>query len=213
MKFFKSLKKTMLIISVTYIAIGVLMIIDKETCNKLAFEILAYGLTIGGILSMIRYFMIDIKNRIKRNDFVIGSLLVSIAAVIYLTRADVAYLMGKIIALAMIFSGFHKIQDLFDVKAANGKNVTGIYLFGFFVCVSIGLLVLFDVIKNTNALYVIGGLGMCVCGISDIVSNFYFAFIYGGYDSKEKKETYNIQVDETEVKADSVSVDDEQKLD
>ena len=68
MKFLKSIKKAMLIISITYITIGVIMIMNKQESNKQVIEILAYGLSIAGLLSMIRYFLINVRERFKRND-------------------------------------------------------------------------------------------------------------------------------------------------
>lgn len=200
MKFIKTIKKTMLVISATYITIGVLMIINRQESNAQAFLILTYGLSIAGLLSMIRYFLINVKERVKRNDFVIGALLISIAAVIYLTRDNVSFLTGKILAIAMIISGFHKIQDMFDVGAAGRSNV-GIYLFGFIVCVGLGALILFEVITNENILYVVIGIGMCICGISDIVSNFYVAFSVSEYEKENKEPVFNIPtVDEEPIK-------------
>lgn len=207
MKLINAIKKTMLIISAAYITIGVLMIINKQASNRQVFEILAYGLAIAGLLSMIRYFMINVKERIKRNDFIVGALLISIAAMIYLSKNDISYQVGKILAIAMIISGFHKIQDLFDINAT-GKRATGICLFGFVVCVGLGALVFFDIIKNIDVLYILIGLGMCICGISDIVANFYIAYAVTEYEATVNEKTKIIpSTSEVEVKE-----DEEEKL-
>lgn len=210
MKLIKAIKKTMLIISATYITIGVLMIINKQASDKQVFEVLAYGLAIAGLLSMIRYFMLNVRERIKRNDFIIGALLISIAAMIYLSKNDISYQVGKILAIAMIISGFHKIQDLFDIKAS-GKNATGICLFGFLICVALGALVLFDVVKNADFLYILIGVGMCICGISDIVSNFYTAYAVANYETTwaEKSKVRPVPSD---IEEENMPNDDEQKL-
>lgn len=202
MKFIKNLKKAMLIINITYIAIGALMIIERESSNKLIFELLTYGLSISGLLFMIRYFLIKVNDRIKRNDFIIGALLVSIAAMIFLSKEDIVYLVYKILGIAMIISGIHKIQDLFDVKAS-GKNRTSIYLFGFVICFGLGVIVVLDIIRNMNILYILIGTGMCICGISDIVSNFYTAYAVSSYEQAQIEKTENVSIpnekDETKM--------------
>lgn len=182
MKFLKSLKKTMLVISATYITVGVLMIMNKAETNDLVFQILAYGLALAGLLSIIRYFLINVKYRFKRDDFIVGILLIAIGAVIYLSKEDITYLVERILAIAMIVSGFHKIQDMFDTRAA-GKSLVGLYLFGFTVCAGLGALTLFGVIKNPDVVYVLVGLGMCICGISDLVSNFFVAYAVVNYEN------------------------------
>lgn len=181
MKFLKSLKKTMIVISVTYITVGVLMMINKNTSNKIVFEVLAYGLALAGLLSVIRYFLINVKYRFKRNDFIVGILLISIAAVIYLSKNDISYLVSRILGISMIVSGFHKLQDMFDTRAS-GKSAVGLYLFGFIVCAGVGALTLFDVVTNLDVLYVMVGLGMCVCGISDLISNVFVAYAVANYN-------------------------------
>lgn len=181
MKFLKSLKKTMIVISVTYITVGVLMMMNKNTTNKIVFEVLAYGLALAGLLSVIRYFLINVKYRFKRNDFIVGILLISIAAVIYLSKNDISYLVSRILGISMIVSGFHKLQDMFDTRAS-GKSAVGLYLFGFIVCAGVGALTLFDVVTNLDVLYVMVGLGMCVCGISDLISNVFVAYAVANYN-------------------------------
>lgn len=193
----------MLIISITYIAIGVIMIMNKQESNKQVIEILAYGLSIAGLLSMIRYFLINVRERFKRNDFLLGALLISLAAIIYLSKNDITYLVGKLIAIAMMISGISKIQDLFDTKAA-GKRCIGIYLFGFTICVIFGLIVLFDIIKNIDTLYIVIGIGMCICGISDIASNFYVAYAIANYEKTWAERAKVKEVPEEVVEANSV---------
>lgn len=185
MVFFKALKKTMLVISVMYIAIGVLLIVNKEGSNNIVFDLLAYGLTVSGVISMIKYFTVEVKERIKRSDFVVGAILLSLGILIFVSRETVSSLVSNILAIAMIVSGLHKIQDMFDTSAT-GYNATGLYLFGFVFCSGLGTLVLCNLIKAPNLYYVVVGLGMTVCGISDLVSNFFVAFRVA--NKKENKE-------------------------
>lgn len=191
MKFIKAIKKTLLVVSATYITIGVLILIYKEASNKQVYEILSIGLAIAGLLSIIRYFLLDIRERIKRNDFIIGILLISIAAIIYLSKNDITYLVSKVIAVAMIISGFEKIEDMFDAITI-GKRASAVYIFGFIICAGLGVFVLFDVISSKDVLYVVVGIGMCLCGISDIVSNIYIAASLAGYEKnlEAKQEAY-----------------------
>ena len=207
MKFLRAIKKTMLVVSATYITIGVLVLIYKETSNQQVFEILAIGLGAAGILSVIKYFMIDIRERIKRNDFIIGILLISIAAIIYLSTKDISYMVSKIIAIAMIISGFAKIEDMFDAIAI-GRHGFAIYLCGFMICAGLGTFVLLDIISSNDVLYLIIGIGMCFCGISDLVSNIYIAASLAGYEKhleeKEKAQEEMIEENQEEQIAEAI---------
>lgn len=190
MKTLKSIKFSMLLISCIFITIGIMLLLNNKESYELIMKILVYGLAISGVFSMIKYFFTNVRRRFKQDDFIIGALLISIAMLLYITKDGAAYLTEKILALAIIVSGLHKIQDMFD-SIALGKKTVGIYLFGFVICAGLGALFLFDIIKSENLFYVLLGLGMCVSGISDLVSNFYLASTIGNLEENIKTSSIN----------------------
>lgn len=190
MKTLKSIKFSMLLISCIFITIGIMLLLNNKESYELIMKILVYGLVISGVFSMIKYFFTNVRRRFKQDDFIIGALLISIAMLLYITKDGAAYLTEKILALAIIISGLHKIQDMFD-SIALGKKTVGIYLFGFVICAGLGVLFLFDIIKSENLFYVLLGLGMCVSGISDLVSNFYLASTIGNLEENIKTSSIN----------------------
>lgn len=185
MKLLSLLKKTMIIISLMYIAVGILLFVNNENSQTTIMQILVIGLLIAGLLSMVRYFLNDVKRRYRSSDFVVGSLLIAIAGLIYFTKEDSINMSSKILALAIVVSGIHKIQDMFDLRAL-GIKATSLYLFGFFICTGLGILLLFDVVTSESLYKVLLGLGMCVCGISDICSNFFVASGLVNYSTKNE---------------------------
>lgn len=185
MKLLSLLKKTMIIISLMYIAVGILLFVNNENSQTTIMQILVIGLFIAGLLSMVRYFLNDVKRRYRSSDFVVGSLLIAIAGLIYFTKEDSINMSSKILALAIVVSGIHKIQDMFDLRAL-GIKATSLYLFGFFICTGLGILLLFDVVTSESLYKVLLGLGMCVCGISDICSNFFVASGLVNYSTKNE---------------------------
>lgn len=188
MKLLSLLKKTTLVISIMYITLGVMIILKKEESNLVVMEILSIGLIFSGLLSIIKYFTTDVKERYKGDDFIIGSLLIAIAASVYLTRDNFSNIGGELLAIAIIVSGLHKFQDLFDLRAVNIKQAP-IYLFGFVVCTGIGVLLLSDIIETSSIRVVILGLGLLLSGISDVVSNFYVSTsIYKYINEKERSD-------------------------
>ena len=182
---YKSIKKTMLVISIMYIVLGTMIIVKKEESSFLVMEILSFGLLASGLISIIKYFTTDVKERYKGDDFVIGSLLLSIGAMVYFTRDNFSSIGDKILALAVIISGLHKFQDLFDLKAVGVKQ-TPIYLFGFVICFTLGILLLLDAIHTSNVKVVLLGLGLLISGISDIISNFYVSSEIYKYLNKQE---------------------------
>ena len=185
MKLISLLKKTMIIISMMYIAVGILLFVNNESSMTTIMQILVVGSLIAGLLSMVRYFLNDVKRRYRSSDFVVGSLLIAIAGLIYFAKEDAVNMSGKILALAIIVSGIHKIQDMFDLRAL-GIKATSLYLFGFFICTGLGALLLFDVVTSDSLYKVLLGLGMCICGISDICSNFFVASGLVNYNTKNE---------------------------
>lgn len=202
MVFLKSIKRNLLIISIMYVLVGYLLISGQGTNNELVAMVLAVGLGLSGIFSMIGYLLMSVKERYKRNEFIDGALLLIMA--IYLYTENI-YLIDfkEIISLAIGMSGIIKIQDLFDAKAI-GKKVSGTY-FGlavicFVLCIFIGQ----NILIPEFLIYYVSGIGMIFAGISDLGSNIYLAACNSAYEAKMREEEESEKIiEEAEVNINS----------
>ena len=73
LEFIKSVKKNLVIFSLVYVVIGVLLIIGKKESIRAVLAIVAIGSAVAGVINMIKYLMMDVKERYHRNDFLVGA--------------------------------------------------------------------------------------------------------------------------------------------
>ena len=75
LEFIKSVKKNLVIFSLVYVVIGVLLIIGKKESIRAVLAIVAIGSAVAGVINMIKYLMMDVKERYHRNEFLVGEAL------------------------------------------------------------------------------------------------------------------------------------------
>ena len=189
MVFLKSIKKALLVMSVAYICSGLLLVMDKEKILVLSLQVFSAGLVLCGLLSIFRYFLIDVRERVKREDFIMGSLLIAIGVVAFLLSQEkllenyIFYFYG----MAMFVSAFIKIQDMFNTSATGTKRF-GFYLALFLICAAFGAIVMFSPSIDKTTEYVVIGIGLMFAGATDILSNFLLAGAIHSYDKSLKNE-------------------------
>jgi len=219
MRFLKSIKKTLLFIALAYIAMGVLMILGKADYKEYLCLVLAGGVGIAGLLEVIRYFLIPIEDRIKRNDFMIGILLVAVGIFLYFDRESLGLIVNNMTAILIIILGLVLIQDLLDIHACVKKQ-NAFYSFIIIIAIGLGVLTYFNPFEDLNTSYMIMGVSMIYIGIVNIISNFNVAVCVAAYEKRlidaakqqeeekeEKKEEIVPEVKENVVN-DDIPLDD-----
>ena len=188
--FFKSIKKILLSVSVIYIVVGCLLLIDGSACVEFVVSLLGYGLGIAGIIEIIRYFVTKIDERYKRNDFILGVVLLAVAIIILLCKYALSDIVAVTFGVAIIVSGALKIQDSLDAKKI-GKSHLKTYLILMFICIAFGALVIINYfyILDYRLLYISAGIGMLFSGITDMASNLYLAYVKTKYEKMKEHES------------------------
>ena len=188
MTFFKSIKKDMILVSAIYIAIGYLLLSKGSSCVELVVTILGYGLMAVGVFEIIRYFVTKIDERYKRNDFILGIALMATAVVVLICKYSLSDIATVAFGVAIIVSGALKIQDAMDAKKI-GSQRFGTYMILMIICFAFGALVIINYFYflDYRWLYLVAGLGMFFCGISDLFSNFYLAAIKSKYEMAKEE--------------------------
>lgn len=202
--FFKSIKKILLLVNIIYIVVGCLLLIDGSACVEFVVSLLGYGLGVAGIVEIVRYFLIKMDERYKRNDFILGIVLLIGAIIVLLCKYTLSDIVAVTFGVAIIVSGALKIQDSLDAKKI-GKSHIKTYLILMFICFALGALVIINYfyILDYRLLYISAGIGMLFSGISDLISNFYLAYVKTKYEKakiEEEKEADNKDVSQGEEK-------------
>lgn len=186
LEFIKSVKKNLVIFSLVYVVIGVLLIIGKKESIRAVLAIVAIGSAVAGVINMIKYLMMDVKERYHRNDFLVGAALMVAGVFVYFSNSAIASKGPLLFGLSMILSGFLKLQDLLDSKRVN-KNVMTVYCLLALACFGMGVLILADILKTEDLTYLIAGISLIFAGITDLASNIYLAFALADYEDELNK--------------------------
>ena len=200
---FKSIKKDLLILSLVYVVVGLMLLIGKKQSIFFVLAIVSIGFGIAGIMMMIKYLMMDVDSRYQRNDFLIGSALLVSGIFIYFSNSAIALKAPLIFGLSVILSGFLKIQDFLDSQRV-GKNVFLVYAILALVCLGLGLLIIMDILKTEDLMYLLAGISLIFAGISDLSSNIYLAFALADY----KQDLANEEKLEKEINQEAGKEDD-----
>ena len=200
---FKSIKKDLLIFSLVYVVVGLMLLIGKKQSIFFVLAIVSIGFGIAGIMMMIKYLMMDVDSRYQRNDFLIGSALLVSGIFICFSNSAIALKAPLIFGLSVILSGFLKIQDFLDSQRV-GKNVFLVYAILALVCLGLGLLIIMDILKTEDLMYLLAGISLIFAGISDLSSNIYLAFALADY----KQDLANEEKLEKEINQEAGKEDD-----
>lgn len=187
MTFFKSIKKIMLLVNLIYIVIGYLLLAKGSACVELVISLLGYGLGIAGIFEVVRYFLIKIDERYKRNDFILGIALLALAIVVLICKYSLSDIATVALGIAIIVSAALKVQDAIDAKKI-GSNLFGTYMILMIICIGLGALVIinFFYILDYRLLYISAGIGLLFSGLTDLLSNIYLAVLKTKYEKNKE---------------------------
>lgn len=192
----KSIKKDLLLFSLIYMVIGLMLLIGKKQSIYFVLTIVSIGISFTGVMMMVKYLLMDVDLRYHRNDFLVGSALLVSGVFIYFSNSAIALKAPLIFGLSVILSGFLKIQDLLDSQIIR-KNTMLVYAILALVCLGLGLLIIMDIFKTEDLLYLLSGISLIFAGISDLASNLFLAFALADY----KEELANEKKVEEEIKA------------
>lgn len=162
--------------SVAFIIAGILMIIYPNISASVVAYIIGIGFLVFGLINIIAYFLLDIHDVLHRNDFVIGLLALIFGLMVILKKDLIADLIPLILGLVIMTSGFTKLQRAV-VSRRIGYSNSMIYVILAVISIVFGLVIIFFLNGSTmaNVLFIVIGVGLVYCGISDLFANFYLA--------------------------------------
>lgn len=170
----KNMKWVSLLSAILYAFAGILLLLYPDTSAELLCDILGISLIVAGLISVTVYFMMELRESLYRNDFVQGIILILFGILVIYQKTTVQQLIPFILSIAVIASGFSKLQDAIDAYRLGTLHGWS-YIIMAVISVVIGLLVMFNLNQPLRLLFQIVGGGLLFSGLTDIYSAIYLS--------------------------------------
>lgn len=174
MKLLKEWKLQSTLYAVLYILLGVILLIFPETTATT----LCYGLggsTVAvGVFVVAAYLFRDVRRNAYSNDFVGGLVSILLGLFIIYKVELIISLIPFILGIAVIVSGFIKLQSCIDVRRMGYGNGLALFLLAL-VNMVLGVVLVLNPFDTAIVLFRIIGAGLIFSGVSDLVTSLYMA--------------------------------------
>ena len=164
----KRFVSTFVIMSLSYIGLGLLFLLAPGASQRLICYILGGAAIVVGIMRIVFYFMKNDLSRAFQNDLAIG--VVALIAGIYLfTQPDaIWHWIPVLLGFAIVFDSIIKLQHSFDLRRAN-FSLWWLVLIASIATFVLGLLLIMNTF-NGNLLFYYLGIVLIIDGIVNLIS-------------------------------------------
>ena len=187
----KQIKWRSILVGIGYILAGLLLIVYPESSRDLIAYVLGIALVVYGIVSLTTYFVINVKESLRRNEFSIGIMAILGGLIIPI-----------LLVLVIIADGFNKLQNAVVAKRI-GSSQYATYIVLAAVSIVLGFVVMFVLTgaELQKILFVVIGVSLVYCGVSDI---FVVLFIADKFHKFLKSFEINGKIVDAEVEGERV---------
>lgn len=172
----KQLKWSSILMSVGYIVLGVLLILFPDISGKVISYVLGIGAMVYGIINLTIYFLLNVRDSLYRNEFIIGIASIVFGLLIILKTDVIVNLIPLLLGLIIMVSGFINLQK--GVVAYRiGYNRSLVYVLISAVSIIFGVTIMFFLSGKTatNILFIVIGAGLVYAGASDLIATLVLA--------------------------------------
>ena len=172
----KQIKWGSVLLSVVYIVTGGLLFAFPNVSGNIICRILGIVAGIYGVVNLTTYFLLEVKDSLFRNEFVIGVMSLIGALLIVTQQTPVLGIVPIILGLVIVTSGFVKMQRAL-VAFRIGYNKASWYLVLGIVSVILGLVIIFFLngSQTQKVVFTTIGSGLIYSGVSDLFITFFLA--------------------------------------
>lgn len=190
MRVFKRIKWAYLLVSIFFIALGLLLVIRPDTSMIQFCRFLGGVALLFGVVRIIGYFVREIEGVGLRYDFATGAFAIIAGAFMLWRAPDVANVMAVVIGLFILVDCVFKLQVAMDSKRMGASSW---WITLLFTCVALvlGLLLIFDTFKGQKILSIMMGIALVADGLQNLCT-----VIYASVFVKEARQAYQDAVDE-----------------
>lgn len=174
MKLLRELKWKAIMYAVLYILMGIVLLLFPETTKKMLCYAVGGASVVTGVVTVCIYLFRDAAKNTYRNDFVVGFAAI-LLGVFLIVRVDlIMVLIPFVLGIAVMVSGFMKLQNCIDVRRMGYGNGLVLFLLAL-VSIIHGIILMVNPFHASIVLMRLVGAGLLFCGISDLLSTMYMA--------------------------------------
>lgn len=165
----KQIKWRSILVGIGYILAGLLLIVYPESSRDLIAYVLGIALVVYGIVSLTTYFVINVKESLRRNEFSIGIMAILAGLIVIFKQNILLDIIPVLLGLVIIADGIDKLQTAVVAKRI-GSSQYATYVVLAAVSIVLGLVVMFVLTgaELQKILFVVIGVSLVYCGVSDI---------------------------------------------
>ena len=173
---FKQIKWSSLLISFVYIIAGALMFLFPSVSADTLSVSAGTALCICGIIELIVYFTMNVRETLYRNEFIIAIMSLLGAVLLFVKRDILMDLLPVVMGTAIVLSGFMKLQKGVVSVRIGYENYLP-YLLIASVSIAAGIAVIFFLEPNVShaLLFRITGVSLAYSGITDVITTMFLA--------------------------------------
>lgn len=174
MRVFKRIKWAYLLVSVFFIALGLLLVIRPDMSMIHFCRFLGGVAVLFGIVRVIGYFIRELEGVGLRYDFATGAFAIIAGALMIWRAPEMSGVMAVVIGLFILVDCVFKLQVAMDSKRMGASSW---WITLLFTCVSmvLGLLLVFDTFKGQQVLSIMMGISLVADGLQNLCTVIYAA--------------------------------------
>ncbi len=213
----KSINKSVFVIPVVYIILGLVMVIFPQTTMKTFCLSLGAIAAVLGIVSLISYFSRDAVDFVYRYDFVNGVLLILLGLLFIVKMELITELIPIMLGVMILANGVMKLQHAIDLKRIGFNGWLYVLVFSL-LSLLVGVVCVLQPEFIAAILVIMMGISFLFCGLTDFITLFFLsrrlkAFVNGEIKdtvdvTDESHEAYNISSEPAYTKPDQEKTED-----
>lgn len=203
----KQLKWSSVLVSLGYIITGILLIVFPDVSADVISWIIGIAAIAVGIVELVTYFLLDVREAFYHNEFVFGVLCIVFGLVILMKRDLIMNLIPIILGLIIIGSGILKVQNAVVAKRIHYDR-SSLYLILGLIGIVLGIVIMFFLSGKTaqDILFITIGVALIYDGASDLFAELFlanrFAKMKKAFMAEQNGDVIDAQVEDTEEKTD-----------
>ena len=174
MRFIKELKWQSSLYHILYILMGAVLLIFPETTARTICYATGGAAVVAGMTAVCIYLFRDVSKNTYRNDFVSGLVSVLLGVFLFYKADLVISLIPFLLGIAVIISGFIKLQNCIDVRHMGYGNGIVLFLLSL-VNIVLGIILLVNPFGTAILLFRLIGVGLIFSGATDLAAVLYMS--------------------------------------
>ena len=186
---FKQIRVSTLASALIYIVSGLFLIFYPEVSVKIVCTLLGILVLAAGILKVLSWFLLDLKDSLLRNDLLYGLIGIVIGIVILTKQELLLDFIPLVTGLLICISGLSKLQSS-AIALRIGFNNAMIYFVLSIISIVFGLWIMFFVqgMFAAKTVFILIGAGLLFSGLSDLFVTLFLSAKYTDYVKKYEQD-------------------------